>query len=321
MLLAIPALSLVEGVSRADEPEPALALFQQGRELSARGDYAGACAKFAASLALRPKLGTRLNLGDCAEHLGRTATARTQFLEAAAMARQDGDAARAEYAVNRADALTARIPHIVLRGFPASHDARLRIDGVDTPTDGGQVDLSLDPGDHELSIDAPARRIWSRKVHLDEGAQPLVLDVPSAPEAPVDSTRQGSPVASDAPASAPKGTPSQRIAALAAVGVGVVGLGIGTYYGLEASSQWSDAKKNCPHLPLCNSTGVQQTSDANHSALGSTVSFGIGLAAVAAGATLWWTAPSTDHASAARPPLATPVVGSHEAGLLLQGVF
>jgi hypothetical protein len=320
MALIFLTLSLVEGASGAQEPDAAFVLFQEGRDLGARGDYAGACSKFAASLALRPKLGTRLNLGDCSEHLGRTATARAHFLEAAAMARQEGDASRAEYAAGRADALAGRIPHLVLRGVPSSRDARLRIDGVVTPAGEGQIDVSLDPGDHELFLEVPGHDTWSRKVHLDEKAQPLVLDVPPLAAPLAESTRQPPPIASDTRAPAPR-TPSQRVAALTAAGAGVVGLGIGTLFGLEASSQWSDAKRNCPHLPACTPKGVQETSDANQSALVSTVSFGIGFAAVAAGAALWWTAPATDKAPASPPPAAAPYVGTHEAGVLLQGVF
>src|ERR1700739_4895192 len=119
-ILVASALSLFGRVSGAEETDAAFALFQEGRELSAKGDYAGACAKFSASLALRRKLGTVLNLGDCSEHLGRTATAHAHFMEAASIARAEGDPARVKYANERADAVAGKVPHLVLRDLPAA---------------------------------------------------------------------------------------------------------------------------------------------------------------------------------------------------------
>src|SRR5689334_6286435 len=87
MLFACPAPAL--GDSSGDV-ETARALFRSGRGLVAEGKYEQACPKFEQSLKLDPGLGTKFNLADCYEHLGKTATARTLFLEVAALARQAG---------------------------------------------------------------------------------------------------------------------------------------------------------------------------------------------------------------------------------------
>jgi hypothetical protein len=212
------------------------------------------------------------------------------------------------------------VPHVLLRGVPRTPDAHVKIDGVPAAVDGSEIDVALDPGDHEIVVEAAPRPPWSRRVHLDDGAPPLAIDVPPAPEPAIEPARPSAP-AEAAREPAATGTPWRRIAALGVAGVGVAGLGVGTYFGLLAFSQWTDVKENCPKLPACPATEVQKASDARQSALVSTLSFAIGATAVAAGTALalWW-APAKDPSSP--PPLtATPVVGDRTAGLVLQGVW
>src|SRR4051812_16548065 len=81
VLAAVPAFA--DGAT--DRPE-AEALFDQGRRLLAAGNYAAACPKLEASNRLDPGIGTMLNLGDCYEKNGQTASGWAAFREAAAAA-------------------------------------------------------------------------------------------------------------------------------------------------------------------------------------------------------------------------------------------
>jgi TolA-binding protein len=71
------------GSARAEPRDPATAevLFRTGRLHSLAGEYAAVCPLFAESLRLDPAPGTLLNLADCEEHIGRTATAWAHFRE------------------------------------------------------------------------------------------------------------------------------------------------------------------------------------------------------------------------------------------------
>src|SRR4051812_18986266 len=77
------------------------ALFQDGRRLMGAGQYEAACRKFAASQRLDPGVGTMLNLADCHEQLGLTATAWAEYHDIVAAARAAGSKDRAETAERR----------------------------------------------------------------------------------------------------------------------------------------------------------------------------------------------------------------------------
>src|SRR3954465_9465866 len=63
------------------------ALFNQGRDLMTAGKFVEACPKFEASQQLDPGLGTMLNLAECYEKTGRTASAWAEYREAIPLAR------------------------------------------------------------------------------------------------------------------------------------------------------------------------------------------------------------------------------------------
>jgi serine/threonine-protein kinase len=74
---------------------------------------------------------------------------------------------------------------------------------------------------------------------------------------------------------------------------GVVGLGVGSVFGLRAMSINDDAKGHCPQSPRCNDPeGPELTRDAQSAATVSTIAFVAGAALLVGGAILWFTAPS-----------------------------
>jgi serine/threonine-protein kinase len=75
--------------------------------------------------------------------------------------------------------------------------------------------------------------------------------------------------------------------------VGVVGLGLGTIFGLQAMSKKNDAQSECPNK-CATADGVAKWNDAASAGTVSTVGFIIGAVGLAGGAVLWFTAPSGD---------------------------
>jgi serine/threonine-protein kinase len=101
---------------------------------------------------------------------------------------------------------------------------------------------------------------------------------------------------------------------LALFGVGAVGLGLGTYFGLRAISKNDQAEAHCPNTPLCNNDrGVALTDEAQTAALVSNIAFGVGAAALAGGLIIHLTS-SDEPASASLPSFTLkPLVGGGHA--------
>ena len=154
---------------------------------------------------------------------------------------------------------------------------------------------------------------------MQPGAQ-IVVEMPELENEAVAPAAHASATSADALASKPKSGSTQRVAAVAVGGVGVVGLAVGTVFGLKATSNWSDVKNHCTSYPNgCSDEGVSLHDSAESAATISNIAFGIGLAGLAGGAILWFTAPSASRESAVLP---TPIrVGFDGRQLLVRGTF
>src|SRR5579863_6674110 len=94
-----------------DELARADALFNAGKALTDAGQFADACAKYAESKRLAPGIGVTLYLADCYEHIGRTASAWTEFRSAEGLARERGDK-RSEVARTHAQQLEPQLDRL-----------------------------------------------------------------------------------------------------------------------------------------------------------------------------------------------------------------
>ncbi len=99
----------------------------------------------------------------------------------------------------------------------------------------------------------------------------------------------------------PRAKSPQRTIAIVAGGVGVVGVAVGTIFGLSARSTYHGVDAQCSDVNRCTPTAVDARHDAYGKATASTIAFGVGGVALATGVILWFTAPKAD--------LDTPKVG------------
>lgn len=171
-----------------DDKAAAEVAFQDGRRLMTEGRYAEACPKFLASQRLDPGVGTLLNLGDCYEKNGQTASAWAQFIEAASEAHRLGDARREAAARGRAAALEGDLTRLTI----AVSAAAAATAGLQIKRDGTLVDRALwgsptpvDPGDCFLEATAPGRKKWGATVRIPVGGAPVTVEVPALESDPV----------------------------------------------------------------------------------------------------------------------------------------
>ncbi len=172
-------------------------LFRDGRALLKRGATAAACDHFARSQRLQPKVGTLLNLADCQERLGQTASAWASFLEAKALAASTGDTRRVTEASRRAARLEASLGYLTTLVSPEGRVTGLvvRRNGVNLDAAAWDAAVPLDPGDYAIDASAPGHHPWSTSVTVigGERAQVVVAALVAIPGPPVANARATGP--------------------------------------------------------------------------------------------------------------------------------
>lgn len=301
-LLGLPGSAWAQAAGSGNQAT-AEALFSEGRSLAAKGRYAEACPKFEASQQLDPGLGTVLNLADCYEKLGKTASAWAEYRTAIPLARAAGSKTRLDLATSRATALESQLSKVTIRVSSAASS----VPGLEIKRDGAPVlqaeldsALPVDPGPHTFEASAPGKRAWSTTVRVSADAPNVIVEIPALADAasepaaaPIAAQESSAPKPEAAPAEQAGST--QRTAAIAVGAVGVAGLGLGTVFGILAKNKWSDAKAQCSNYPsACSPEGIDLNSTASSQATISTVAFIAGGAALATGVVLWVTAGHKD---------------------------
>ncbi|RYZ02195.1 MAG: hypothetical protein EOO73_32775 [Myxococcales bacterium] len=312
---AAPALAQT-GTDKA----AAEALFDQGVRLMKSGSLTEACPKLEESERIDPAVGTLLYLGECYEKTGKTASAWATFREAASLATTSSQPDRARLAAGRAQELepklsrlsvevapeAANIPGLVVKRGPNKLEPSL----YGTP-------LPVDPGDYRVEASAPGYEPWSTPVKVEAGQANASVRVPvlvKAPEgaaaAPATGGGVEGPLAERPPAAVAvksSGLTTQQTLGIVAGGVGIVGVGLGSYFGIRAISKNSDAEQHCPKEGFCsNTTGVELTNQARDSAAASNVAFAVGAGLVAVGAVLYLTGGRSESERLAVVPLFSP---------------
>jgi len=329
--VAVGLLSLSPTSASAQEQTEAAAtaLFDQGRNLMQQGKYADACPKLAESERLAPSGGTLLNLADCYEHTGQTASAWASWKDAAARANAAGKTDVEKRALGRAAALEPNLAKLAISLDPASDVQGLEVkrDGVKVGHAEFGVPIPVDPGTHVIDATAPNKQPFSGKVDVapKQANATLTVTLVDAPQAAPTPAPETAPAPAPSPAPAPV-TPEQpsstwsgqKTVALIVGGVGIVGIGVGSAFGLIAKSKNDQALQNCRTSTLCSQTGLNLTDDAKSAATVSTVAFIAGGVALAGGVVLWLTAPS--HASSTGLSV-SPLVGSSLGGAAVSGTW
>jgi serine/threonine-protein kinase len=295
-------------------------LFDQGRAAMQEGDFNKACGLLERSQHIDPALGTLLYLAECYEKSGRTASAWATFREAADTATAVKDTQRARTGRERAQRLEPLLSRLTIQVAPETQQLTgLVIQQRDKQLQPAlfNVPVPTDPGEYTISATAPGYESWKGTATVPEKAGRVSISVPqlkkgsdadaiaaagatpppagsTAPEKPAET--QGA--APDSSVSAAEShANSQRTMGLIVGAAGIVGVGVGTYFGLRAFSKNSDAEAHCSAGVCGDQTGMELTEQAKNAATTANIAFGVGLAALAGGVVLYLTAPSAHSAA------------------------
>ena len=285
-------------------------LFDAAKQLVAQGKLAEACPKFLASFRFDPKPGTMVNLADCYEKNGQTASAWARYLEAATLAQRAGQAEREQYAKEHAAALEPKVARLSIAAAAAPGLEVLRDGKIDAAILGTPV--PVDPGKHLIEARAPGKKTWSK-----DGRRPRRPRRASRSRSPPWRTlpqarlpgRSHTLLPSRPPP--PRGTSLRRRAHSLASRWASRCSRPGAPASSPARSRVAWRSPSTPASPRCRTAGVcvnQDSAIAGYHVLGTVADVGliVGGALAATGIVLVVTAPK---ASAAKQAWVTPVVG------------
>jgi len=301
------------------------ALFETGRQLVAARKFAEACPKFADSQRLDPSPATLLNLANCWENIGRTATAWATYREAQSAAQVAGRQDYFAAAERHANALAPRLARITIHVPEPTDGIQVERDGVVVERPEWGLPIPVDTGAHTIAATSPGRKAWASTVDMAQDGAALAVTVPALEPLPFEPSPLASKAAPStatvqvpallapgtgepAPESRPSGSPG-RVIAWVVGGIGVVGLGVSAGFAVVAKNKYNDSLSSCLSTDhdLCNPQGLQRRGDARTAGDAATVALGLGAAALAAGGILWFTAPrrsndAPEHAAVAIAP-------------------
>jgi serine/threonine-protein kinase len=310
--------------AETEDPAGARALFDEARALMRAGRYESACPKLEAASTLYRGSGILLNLGDCYEHVGRTASAWSAFVEAASMAARLGRADDEKEATRRQASLEPRLSRLSIIVAKETPDLVVRRDGARIDRGAWATPMPVDPGAHTIEATAQGHAKWETTVTVSTGRS-VTVEVPelaeqkqgaappsAAPPTPAPSSDATPPSASNVHPE-PEGDPARywtgrRMLGASLAAGGTVAMGIGGVLGFSAKSQYDSSTGE---------TGAARRDD-SASAVSrgnvATVVFSVGAAVAVAGLVVWLTAPSKAGAG-------VPSVGCDGAHLLLRETF
>ncbi len=272
-------------------------LFEDGRALMANGDYAEACPKLAESNRLDPGVGTLLNLGECYEKLGKTASAWATYREAEPLARRANQKERARHAQAKAEALAPSLSHLVVKVTARAPGQALLIDDRPIAEAAWSTPIPVDPGPHVVKATANGRKPFSTNIDVKGVAARVDVTIPELALLPPTPGETKGPT----PPPIDEGA-TQRTLGWVGIGVGAALLVAGGVFGVIAKSNHDRANSDghCTDVD-CDQRGLDLIDSAKGSALASTILFIAGGVVGAGGAALLLTAPSSPTLGAKAP--------------------
>ncbi len=303
----------------ARNPAVAEALFEEAQRLAKDGDFENACPKFKQSYDADPAGGTLVNLADCYERQGKTALAWSTFREARLVAQREGRKDRVAFCEERLKKLEGTLSRLTITVVSDHSPGQIvTLDGVALGETAWGVALPVDPGKHELRAEAPGKQPFVIAFEVSGSGSTHEVEVPPLANEPSAKQPAQAP-ANEEPRASGSASGGTNTLGWVVLGGGVVALGVGSYFGLQAISHWDERNALCESG--CTEKAKDEGDQAQTSATISTIGFGVGIAAVAVGSYLLLSSGKEKPAASARSRQISllPALGDRAAGLSLQG--
>ncbi len=331
-LVAPLLLSVLAHAESAENIAAARALAAKGVKLARAGDCQGAIDPLQRAEQLYHAPSILVELGACQCELGELVEG-TEALNRVVRENLGDDAPQAFVdAQGRARTLLEqyrpKLAQLVIAvEAPDGSTYVVKVDEKEVPEALMGVPRPTDPGEHTVSASGEGLISTQRTVTLKEGGSDevtltLTLDPnPSRPAAipPPEEPREINVVATPVDTGSPTSRGDSLVPAYIALGIGAVGIGAGTYFGITAINQKKDLDLECQDGSC--PTGTQEDIDTMHrNANLSTLGMGIGVVGAGVGLYLLLTAEGNgSQATCTETPCVTPLLGLGRLGM--EGVF
>lgn len=267
LAIAVAALVTAQGPRGASaDPSAADLLFQEGKTLMAQRRYAEACPKLAESQRLDPSGGTILHLALCHKEEGRIATAYKELQDAILFAQRDKRDDREKAAKALASELSSKLPTLTItvrREAAAIPGLSVKRDGALVPPSAFGAPAAVDPGQHTVTAWAPGRAPFLTTVDLrGDGAtyEVVIPDLEADPtgdrSAAAGAEDRGPGANSSVSSQNTGGMGAQRKAGAILGGVGVISLGVGAVFGIQAAASKPASAPHCDGN-FCDDEGIR----------------------------------------------------------------
>jgi hypothetical protein len=210
-----------------------------------------------------------------------------------------------------------------LASVRVSMDGNLLVDRLDGSA------LPVDPGEHTFTFEAAGQPSFDKTFIIREGERERherVL-VATAPPTPPPGPTTPAPIAPaplkaaevSSPAAPSRSWSAVQISGLAAGGLGVVAIGVGSVFGLQAISKKSDSSSGC-NGDACKSGALQTRLDARSAGNTATAAFVVGGLLVVGGGAMFLAGGAGQHPTTTGVR-AAPILARDQVGVFVNGSF
>ena len=294
--------------------EAADRLFKEAKALMSESRFNEACPKLEESQRLDPATGTLLALAVCHESEGRIATAYREFKQVLPATAGEKRRDREALVQARLKDLAPRLPKVVVVVEGAAAQApglSVRLDGEVLEPSLYGTDVFVDPGAHTVEATASSGEPFRATSTLAERAVRRIVVPPFTARPAAVAEQHPTPAPSDGPAITP------RTLGKVLMGAGLVGVGVGAVFGVQAIQKSSDAKSLCDPAACTDPRALSVNDDAKSAATLPTIAFALGGAALIGGGIVWLTAKPAKPA----PVTAAPVLAPGQVGFAARASF
>jgi hypothetical protein len=257
----IPFAAFAQNAAQAE------VLFKEGKDLIGAGKFAEACQRLAASFKLDPQPNTELLQGLCYTKLGKTASAYNAFIDASSSLHGDAQ----KYAADQAKALESQLLKARVKFQPTIPQGMALHFDDETKTrdkDFADIDIALDPGDHDLFVTAPGKHDFTKHFKLDTSSSPhdLIVNMTDKTKEELDKEKGGGggQIIVEKPETSWSTVKTLGLISMIVGGVGLVFGGI--FLGVDISNISTAGTSNPSNCPIAKPSNPQLCVDALNAA-------------------------------------------------------